>query len=146
MADPFSLEIRNGDQAGSVIAVEAEEATLGRLGKLSPGAFDIVDMHWTYPDLPAGLAIAERLGARSVVTLRGLEALHREDGDARTTLVREGLQRVDRVIALSEELKAAGDALSGNPAKSRVVRNGVAVERFYHLDRQDARRDVGYRN
>ena len=76
--------------------------------------FDLIDMHWTFPDLPAGMALARRWQRPSIVTLRGMEALHRQDGGVRERLVAQGIQQVDRVISLSEELKQSAREIRGS--------------------------------
>ncbi len=100
--------------------------------------FDLVDMHWTFPDLPAGIRIAQKYDCRSLVTLRGMEALHLESSDPRRSVVAEGLRQVDHIVALSNELKLAGDRLSGDSRKSEVIRNGVDVERFYFIPKAES--------
>lgn len=117
----------------------AIDRCLSQLNGSGKSHFDIVDMHWTFPDLPAGLAIAERLNAKTIVTLRGMEAMHESDGKVRSSAVDDGLIRVDRIIALSEELKAAADTRTTMPAKSVVVRNGVSTEQFYYIEQQQAK-------
>ena len=112
------------------------------LSDFDPGAFDIVDMHWTFPDLPAGLRIARQLDVPSIVTLRGLEALHQQDGGVRERLVSEGLRKVNKIIALSNELKQRGDALSGDPSKSVVIRNGVDTGLFSYRSKAACRDEL----
>jgi glycosyltransferase involved in cell wall biosynthesis len=120
----------------------AVERCLSELGVAGQGDFDIVDMHWTFPDLPAGLAIAERMGARTIVTLRGMEAMHENDGRARSLAVDSGLRQVDRIIALSQELKLEADRRTQAPDKALVVRNGVSIEQFYYIEQKQARQSV----
>ena len=101
--------------------------------------FDIVDMHWTFPDLPAGLAIAETYNKSSIVTLRGLEALHLKENNLREQAVKTGLTKVDRIIALSNELMQYGEQLSGHKNKSSVIINGVATGQFHYIPMQQCR-------
>ncbi len=105
--------------------------------------FDIVDMHWTFPDLPAGIKLAKIYGVPTCVTLRGLEALHKQDNDQRADIVEAGLKEFDQIVALSEELKIAGDQASGAPEKSVVIRNGVDTDNFVYMPKQSCREKLG---
>ena len=105
--------------------------------------FDLVDMHWTFPDLPAGIAIGKEFNKKIIVTLRGMEAFHEQDNDQRHQIVAEGLKEVDVIIALSQELKKRGDELSGNPNKSVVIRNGVDTDQFYFIPKKESRDHIG---
>jgi teichuronic acid biosynthesis glycosyltransferase TuaC len=105
--------------------------------------FDLVDMHWTFPDLPAGIAIGKEFNKKTIVTLRGMEAFHEQDSDQRHQIVSKGLKDVDVIVALSQELKEKGDELSGNPKKSVVIRNGVDTEQFYFIPKKESRDHIG---
>ena len=105
--------------------------------------FDIIDMHWTFPDLPAGLAMAEKYQKKTMVTLRGMEAFHLQDSDDRKLLVAQALTKVDAIVALSNELRDYGDVLSGDSEKSTVICNGVDTDAFYWIDREEARAKLG---
>jgi teichuronic acid biosynthesis glycosyltransferase TuaC len=105
--------------------------------------FDLVDMHWTFPDLPAGIAIGKEFNKKTIVTLRGMEAFHEQDNDQRHQIVAKGLKDVNAIIALSQELKEKGDELSGNPKKSVVIRNGVDTEQFYFIPKAESRDHIG---
>jgi teichuronic acid biosynthesis glycosyltransferase TuaC len=105
--------------------------------------FDLVDMHWTFPDLPAGIAIGKEFNKKTIVTLRGMEAFHEQDKDQRHQIVAKGLKDVDSIVALSQELKEKGDELAGNPNKSVVIRNGVDTDQFYYLPNNQSRKHIG---
>jgi teichuronic acid biosynthesis glycosyltransferase TuaC len=104
--------------------------------------FDIIDMHWTFPDLPAGIAIGKEYNKKTIVTLRGMEAFHDQDNDKRREIVAKGLKEVDTIIALSQELKNHGDQLSGDPDKSTVVMNGVDTDQFFYIPKDEAREHI----
>jgi teichuronic acid biosynthesis glycosyltransferase TuaC len=104
--------------------------------------FDLVDMHWTFPDLPAGIAIGKEFNKKTTVTLRGMEAFHKQDNDQRHQIVAKGLKDVDAIVALSQELKKRGDELSGNPNKSVVIRNGVDTDQFFYIPKNEAREHI----
>jgi teichuronic acid biosynthesis glycosyltransferase TuaC len=104
--------------------------------------FDLVDMHWTFPDLPAGITIGKEFNKKTIVTLRGMEAFHEQDNDQRYQIVAKGLKDVDAIVALSQELKKRGDELSGNPNKSVVIRNGVDTDQFFYIPKNEAREHI----
>lgn len=104
--------------------------------------FDIIDMHWTFPDLPAGLFISNKYNMKSIVTLRGVEAFHFQDNDLREKIVKEGLIGVDRIIALSNQLLKLGENASNNQNKSHVIINGVDTDKFYYMPLQECRREL----
>ena len=72
--------------------------------------FDLVDLHWTYPDLPTGTALKKKYRKKMVVTLRGKEAFHIGEGKVREILIRKNLGQADAVICLSGELQKNGDS------------------------------------
>ena len=73
--------------------------------------YDLVDVHWTYPDIVAGYLLARKSGKRFIVTVRGHEALYEDERSIRRWLVAYLLRRADFVIALSAELRAKVVAL-----------------------------------
>ena len=113
---------------------------LARLRRRFP--FDVVDAHFEYPDAVAGTLLGRLLGCPVVVTLRGklIRAagyrLHRPQ-------LRWMLQRADRVVAVSDYLKRAAEALGIAGSRVRVLRNGVDARRFAPMDQVEARRICG---
>ena len=105
--------------------------------------FDLLDLHWTYPDLPAGATLSAKTGKPFMCTLRGLEAFHTYDSGLRKRIIRNNLVRAHKVIALSEELKQKGIELGVSEDKIRVIRNGVDTKQFGYLKMNDARGEIG---
>lgn len=105
--------------------------------------FDLIDLHWTYPDLPAGEYLRRRYNKSMCCTLRGMEAFHFRQGRIRERLIRRGLRAADKLIALSRELKDTADTITGRPDKSVVIPNGVDVAAFRYVARQNARDSLG---
>lgn len=101
--------------------------------------FDLIDLHWTYPDLPSGLVLSNRYKAPFIATLRGYEAFHIPDPGIRKNIVKYCLNRADKVIALSEDLKKLSISLGTAEDKHQVIRNGVDVERFSYIPSAEAR-------
>ncbi len=105
--------------------------------------FDLIDLHWTYPDLPAGVALKEKYGKKMLVTLRGKEAFHIGEGRIRERLIRKNLLRADAVISLSKELQAMAVGVGVPENRCRVIRNGVDTNTFYYMDQAECRRKLG---
>lgn len=101
-------------------------------GPLKSYAFDLVDLHWTFPDLPVGVALAHQHKIPVMLTLRGLEAFHQTDPGPRKSIVKSHLPKMDHLIALSNELKEASISLGTVPSKHTVIRNGVNTTDFYY--------------
>jgi len=118
-------------------------ATAENLRRKEGFNFDIVDVHWTYPDIVAGYFLARKSGKKFIVTVRGHEALYEEEKSLRRWLVANFLRRADFVITLSEELRGKVVALGVAPGKTRVVLNGVDHSRFHPLNREACRRQLG---
>jgi teichuronic acid biosynthesis glycosyltransferase TuaC len=106
-------------------------------------AFDLVDVHWTYPDVVAGFVLARRRGCPFIVTVRGHEALYAEERSIRRQLVAACLRRADAVVALSGELRDAVIALGVKPERVHVILNGVDGSRFTRMDRDACRAALG---
>lgn len=104
--------------------------------------FDLIDLHWTYPDLPTGFWLSTKYDKPYLVTLRGYEAFHIPDPGVRKNIVRSYLKRADKVIALSEDLKKTSIELGTPENKHHVVRNGVNVDRFTHMPKDEARKKL----
>ncbi len=104
--------------------------------------FDLIDLHWTYPDLPTGTALKKKYGKKMVVTLRGKEAFHRGEGPIREALIRKHLLRADAVISLSRELQDMAVEVGVEAERCNVIRNGVDTSRFYYMDKRQCRKDL----
>ena len=105
--------------------------------------YDVVDVHWTYPDVVAGWFLARRYGRKFGVTVRGHEALYDTEFTVRRWLVSFFLRRADFVVPLSEELAAKVVALGVDPKRVRVILNGVDLSHFSYVDAAAARNGLG---
>ncbi len=105
--------------------------------------YELIDLHWTYPDLPAGRWLAWLLKLKQLVTVRGTPALFLGERSLQSALVRRQLRQSDQVICLSDELKQ--HCLEYGVAEERVVtiRNGVDGTRFPYLDQRECRAKLG---
>jgi glycosyltransferase involved in cell wall biosynthesis len=101
--------------------------------------FDLIDLHWTFPDLPCGNWLSKKINKPFNVTLRGMEAFHLQDSGLRKHIVAYYLKKANKVISLSEEMARKADELSNTAAKTVVIRNGVDTDKFYYLDQSECR-------
>ncbi|MDO6720377.1 glycosyltransferase [Psychrosphaera sp. 1_MG-2023] len=105
--------------------------------------FDVVDLHWTFPDLPTGHYLSNRYDVPFNVTLRGMEAFHFQDNDVRQQVVKKYLKNVTKVISLSEEMATTANELAQTGSRTTVIRNGVDTDKFYYLDKTECRTTLG---
>lgn len=105
--------------------------------------FELVDLHWTYPDLPTGIWLANQYDKKLLLTIRGLAAFYRSGDLVRAEMVRRGIVKSDRIICLSGEIREITDRITGQPEKSYVVRNGVDVDQFQFMPQSVARTELG---
>lgn len=106
------------------------------------GRLDVLDAHFGYPDGYAATRLGRWLKVPVTITLRGTEMRHAQDAALRPLLA-QALHQADRVFAVSESLRQVALALGVAPERVRVVGNGVDLERFYPIDRHQARSALG---
>lgn len=114
--------------------------------------FDLIDLHWTYPDLLSGLLLSKIFKRKFLVTVRGMEALNRfpcvESGTTREyslrdIITRHCLKAANRVITLSRELMDICCSQGVKPEKALVITNGIDRDRFYYINTDKARMHLG---
>ena len=105
--------------------------------------FDLIDLHWTFPDLPTGDYLSNKLNIPFHVTLRGMEAFHIQDSGVRKHIVAHYLAKASHIISLSKEMAKKADDLAGTADKTTVIRNGVDTEKFSYLDKALCRSQLG---
>lgn len=108
-----------------------------------PGAFDLVDAHFEYPDAVGAWLAARRLGLPVVATLRG-KLVRFSQYRIRRAQIRAMLRRVDAIIAVSESLAALARQIAGEDLPIRVIPNGVDADVFHKLDGDAARTTLGW--
>jgi glycosyltransferase involved in cell wall biosynthesis len=104
--------------------------------------FDLIDVHFAYPDGVAGCLLAATFGCPAVVTLRGTIGKLAKFR-LRRVQIRWVLKRAARILAVSESLKEIALGLGVGPDKIEVAPNGVDGQIFKPSDRQEARRKLG---
>ncbi|MDL2336239.1 MAG: glycosyltransferase [Pseudomonadota bacterium] len=106
------------------------------------GRLDIIDAHFGYPDGYAAGLLGRWLGVPVTITLRGTEERHARDAVLRPLLAR-ALKRATLVFAVSDSLRQVALKLGLAPERSRVIGNGVDLDRFQPVDRAAARSTLG---
>ncbi|MDA3832904.1 MAG: glycosyltransferase, partial [Spirochaetales bacterium] len=101
--------------------------------------FDVVDVHWTYPDILAGYLIAKIYRKKLIVTIRGKEALYPGEVGGRKLILDWCLKRADVVVNLSSELEGLVHQIGVSSDRTKVIYNGVDLAQFTYRDKQKAR-------
>jgi len=101
--------------------------------------FNLVDLHWTFPDLPVGRLLSRLLRVNQLTTIRGMAGLHLNEFSIPSLLVRYLLPKSNHVITLSDRLKDICISRGVSEDKIQTIRNGVDGNRFDHLDQTDCR-------
>lgn len=107
------------------------------------GGVDLIDAHYVYPDGVAAVQLAKRFGLPVTLTARGtdLNLIARFPGPRRQIV--EAIRQADGLIAVCQALADVYLELGADPAKLRVLRNGVDLELFRPQPRHDARTRFG---
>ncbi|UFS72829.1 glycosyltransferase family 4 protein [Geomonas sp. RF6] len=107
--------------------------------------FDIIDVHWAYPDGYAGVALANLLGVPVSVSLRGSDIHTYTKKAAIRKLIVHTLQQADLIIPVAQSMVSLVENLGVSPERVLVVPNGVNGSIFTPMDRAEARAKVGLR-
>lgn len=100
---------------------------------------EIIDSHFTYPDGLAATWIAQSLGLKSIITLRGTEVPHSKIPGRKKQLLRAWNQ-ADRLFAVSNSLRQHATALGAGADKFTVIGNGIDTEKFQPIEKIEARK------
>ncbi len=105
--------------------------------------FQIIDVHWVYPDILTAYFCAKLYKKKVIVTVRGLEALHLGEKGIRKKILDFIIKRVDFVITLSHELQSLVEDIGVPREKIKVILNGVNTSEFFLIDQERARAHLG---
>lgn len=105
--------------------------------------FDLIDAHYFYPDGVAATRVARRLGKPVAVTARGTDVNLIPRFEKPRALVVDAAWRADAVITVAAALKDELIRLGAPEEKITVLRNGVDLDAFRPVDREQARAAYG---
>ena len=117
-------------------------ACLPVVRELTRGVRTVIDAHYVYPDGVAAMAIARTLNLPCVVTARGSDLNVLGQNAAVARQIAESMSDAVEVLAVSQQLAGVFDDFLGE-RRTRLVRNGVDLERFKPGDKVAARAELG---
>jgi glycosyltransferase involved in cell wall biosynthesis len=100
---------------------------------------DVIECHLAFPDGVAGVILGAAIRKPVSITLRGHEMNVLSEYPVRRWQILWALGRAHWVFAVAEALRQKALELGVAPQKVEVIPNGVNRERFYPLDREEAR-------
>jgi teichuronic acid biosynthesis glycosyltransferase TuaC len=106
--------------------------------------FDLIDSHFFYPDGVAAVLLGKTLGRPVVITARGSDVNISPNYFVPRRWIRWAAARAAGLITVSSGLKRRLVALGVAPERVRVLRNGVDLDFFHPIGREDVRRDLGF--
>jgi teichuronic acid biosynthesis glycosyltransferase TuaC len=105
--------------------------------------FDVVDAQFFYPDGPAAMRVADRLGLPFSAKARGADISHFGHDRATKAQVIEAAGKAARLLAVSAAMRGDMAAIGIDPAKVAVHYTGIDTARFHPGDRAAARAALG---
>jgi teichuronic acid biosynthesis glycosyltransferase TuaC len=112
-----------------------------RLHRETP--FDCIDAHYVYPDSFAAVKLGKRLGIPVIVSARGTDMNLFPSFALIRPMIRWTLKNAAGTIGVCETLKDEMITLGAAENRSIAIGNGIDLERFTPVDRQEARRRLG---
>lgn len=109
-----------------------------------PPVCDLIHMEWIYPDAYAFLNYARCFKMKTVGVIHGNEAIGYFEGANHRKYYKKALQALDRIIAVSADLKRKMMVEYDVPEyKIKVIPNGVDLSKFPVIERSKAREALG---
>jgi len=105
--------------------------------------FDVIDAHFYYPDGVAAAIIARKLGKPFVCTARGSDINLYKHAATPRRLLQRAMRQATANIGVCNDLAEQMIELGADRASTHVIRNGVDLQRFAVLDRDEAREALG---
>ena len=115
-------------------------------------AFDLIDLHWTYPDILAGKLLSILYKKKWLMTVRGVAALNMvfdsarnafyEEKSVKQLILKKLLPHPDQIITLSSELKTLCMEHGVSKDKVTIIPNGINTSDFRYIDRKKARNRI----
>jgi teichuronic acid biosynthesis glycosyltransferase TuaC len=108
--------------------------------------FDVLDAHYYYPDGIAAGIVARALGKPFVVTARGTDLNLIPQYPKPRRLIVETAGQAAASIGVCSALMDSLAGLGADPGKLHVFRNGVDLQRFSPIPRNEARARLGWKD
>jgi glycosyltransferase involved in cell wall biosynthesis len=105
--------------------------------------FDLIDAHYFYPDGVAAARLGAAIGAPVVISARGSDVTWIPRYRRPRRKIQQAANHAAAIVTVSQALKDSLVALSVNPEKITVLRNGVDLDRFAPRDRSSLRAQLG---
>ena len=105
--------------------------------------FDVIDAHYLYPDGVAAAMLARRFDKPLVLTARGSDVNRLMELAVPRRRILRAVERADATVTVSAALRDRLVELGADPARIRVLRNGVDTSLFRATPRVQARASLG---
>ena len=116
----------------------------GQIGRIHrEWGISLIDSHFVYPDGVVAVRLARDLGVPVVLTSRGGDILQQGKDWRVSDRIRWAHRHGSQFVALSEELAAAMRDLDAPPDRLTVISNGVDLQKYRPIPRDQARRELG---
>ena len=107
--------------------------------------FDLIDAHYFYPDGVAAAILGKRLGVPVVITARGSDLTLLPQYILPRKMIQWAARNAAGLVTVCAALKQPLIALGVPATRITVLRNGVDLSLFTPVDRDVARRRLGFR-
>ncbi len=102
--------------------------------------YHLIDAHWIYPDGWAAVHIGKKLRVPVVLSARGNDINEYIEFPTVRPLIKWSLEQCDHIISVCQALKDLMTELGVPESKITVLGNGVDTERFFPIQKTEARR------
>ncbi|MGE5522232.1 MAG: glycosyltransferase family 4 protein [Rhodospirillaceae bacterium] len=106
--------------------------------------FELIDAHYFYPDGIAAVMLGRLFRKPVVITARGSDVNVIPDFTLPRKMIQWAALQADRIVTVSQALQQRLVALGVQPGCISVLRNGVDLDLFRPLDRDEARKRLGF--
>ncbi|MEW6378713.1 MAG: glycosyltransferase family 4 protein [bacterium] len=118
-------------------------STIGLIKKISKVfPFDLIDGHYIFPDGLAALLCSKCINRPLVLSARGSDINQFTRFKSIKPMIRYTLNQADHVISVCNALKQEMTDLGIDEKKISVIPNGVDIDIFYPIDKEEARRKL----
>ena len=105
--------------------------------------FDILDVHWAYPDGFAGVLIGKLLKRPVSISVRGTDITIYVGYSLLRKIITYLLNKANVIIAVANSLKGEIVKLGISEERINVIPNGIDTKKFLPLNRNEARKKLG---